>query len=104
MQGHTAPVDSAAFDAEGKYVASAGRDSMARIWDAANGKLLVFANHPGWLRSAAFSPDGGRIVTTLDRDVAFVWAWSPFKEIVTLVGHTSGVRDAVFDHDGKRVL
>jgi WD40 repeat protein len=104
LRESTAPVDSATFDPTGKYVAAAGRDSQTHIWDAATGQQLVFANHPGWLRSVAFSPDGGRIVTAGDRQEAYVWTWNPFKEIVTLSGHTSGVKDAMFDHAGKRVL
>jgi hypothetical protein len=46
---------------------AATRFEAARIWDAASGKeIAVLRSHEGHVTSAAFSPDGSRIVTAGD--------------------------------------
>jgi WD40 repeat protein len=66
-------------------------DKTARLWDAATGKqvavlraadadaghgfgdrLTMFFSHDGWVTSAAFSPDGARVVTSEDK-TARLW-------------------------------
>ena len=43
---------------------TASLDATAHLWDAATSKeLAVLRGHTGWVTSAAFSPDGARIVT-----------------------------------------
>jgi WD40 repeat protein len=45
-----------------------------RLWDAASGRAVAsLAGHSGWVSSAAFSPDGGRIVTASWDNTARVW-------------------------------
>ena len=45
-------------------IVTASDDKTARLWDAATGKeIAVLRGHEGYVRSAAFSPDGARIVT-----------------------------------------
>jgi hypothetical protein len=49
-------------------------DKTARIWDAATGKeITVLRGHEGAVQSAAFSPDGARIVTASDDKTARIW-------------------------------
>jgi len=48
----------------GKLIVTANADSTARLWDAATGaERAVLTGHTGWVSSAAFSPDGKRVVT-----------------------------------------
>jgi WD40 repeat protein len=50
-------------------------DKTARIWDAASGKPIgePLKGHEDFVRSAAFSPDGQRIVTASYDKTARVW-------------------------------
>ena len=48
--------------------------STARVWEAASGRLVaVLKGHGGPVKSAAFSPDGARVVTASDDNTARVW-------------------------------
>ena len=63
-------------------------DKTARIWDAATGKeIAVLRGHDGSCTSAAFSPDGTRIVTASADKTARIWDAATGKEIAVLRGH-----------------
>jgi len=53
---------------------TASRDKTARIWDAASAnEVAVLRGHEEWVHSAAFSPDGTRIVTASWDKTARIW-------------------------------
>ena len=54
--------------------------------------------------SAAFSPDGSRIVTASRDKTAKVWDAKSGAEILTLKGHTDRVTSASFSPDGSRIV
>jgi hypothetical protein len=54
--------------------------------------------------SAAFSPDGTRIVTASGDKTARIWDAASAKEIAVLRGHESGVSSAAFSPDGTRIV
>ncbi|MBL8765097.1 MAG: hypothetical protein JNM07_12595, partial [Phycisphaerae bacterium] len=52
---------------------TASDDQTARVWDAATGReLLKLEGHAGWVLSAAFSPDGARLVTASGDGTAII--------------------------------
>jgi WD40 repeat protein len=64
LKGHGGLVRAVAYSPDGKTVATASRDSSARIWDAAEGKEKdVLKAHEGPVDSVAFSTDGGQLIT-----------------------------------------
>ena len=56
------------------------------------------------LISAAFSPDGSRIVTGSVDKTARNWDATTAKEVAVLRGHDGGVASATFSPDGSRVV
>jgi WD40 repeat protein len=54
--------------------------------------------------SAAFSPDGSRIVTASYDETARIWDTATRKEIMVLRGHGSVVSSAAFSPDGSRIV
>jgi WD40 repeat protein/serine/threonine protein kinase len=73
----------------------------ARAQDAL---VLVLSGHSAELRSAAFSPDGTRIVTASHDKSARIWDRDSGREMLDLVGHTASVAQAKFSPDGARVI
>ncbi|NMC20014.1 MAG: WD40 repeat domain-containing protein, partial [Thermogutta sp.] len=53
-------------------------------WDAETGeRLLVLKGHTNWVLSAAYSPDGRRIVTASEDNTAIVWDAETGEELLT---------------------
>ncbi len=65
--------------------------------------LTTLAGHTSWVRSAAFSPDGTRIVSGSEGGDAMVWDPSTGTS-VALKGHKSLIWSATFSQDGSKVL
>jgi WD40 repeat protein len=54
--------------------------------------------------SAAFSPDGSRIVTASYDETTRIWDAASAKEIAALRGHDETVLSAAFSPDGSRIV
>jgi hypothetical protein len=65
---------------------------------------LVIDGHTNGVFSAAFSPDGKRIVTASRDKTARLWNAETGKSIGELQGHTDGVFSAAFSPDGNRIV
>jgi WD40 repeat protein len=126
---HDNRVQSVAFSPDGTRVVTAGWDGRARIWDARTGLAVgsslrheildgnapirdartgVVLNpslqHVNIVTSAAFSPDGSRIVTASTDHSARVWDAETGRLLVGPLEHRDFVLRAVFSPDGKRIL
>jgi WD40 repeat protein len=95
----------AAFSPDSRHVVTAGSDGLARIWDAATGKLIrkLGTPHSGSLQAAAYSPDGNAVVTASADGVVRVWNAATAKPVRLLAraGGVSPLRSAVFSPDGQ---
>src|SRR5207344_780100 len=67
---------------------------------------LALAGHTGLVNSAAFSPDGSRIVTASWDKTARIWDAATAKEIAVLRGQDQDhwANSAAFSPDGSRIV
>ena len=79
--GHQDGLTDLAFHPDGKHIASTGRDTVVRIWSAADGKMVKELGKPrggqskDWLHAISFSPDG-RLLAAADMAGAVpVWTF-----------------------------
>lgn len=98
---HSAPI---AFSPDGKTLA-VGIRKIVQIIEIETGKTLhELQGHEGPIVSAAFSPDGKKLVTSSYDKTARIWEVDSGKELQKLEGHTGFVLSAVFLPDGKEIL
>lgn len=127
-RGHATGVQSVAFSPDERRILSCsggartqngtlspGLDDSARIWDTETGEERQrFVGHRDWVLSAAFSPDGRRVLTASGGNVVqgrmtlpgtdnTVRLWDVYtgKEIARFDGHTSVVTKVFFSVDGR---
>jgi WD40 repeat protein len=67
-------------------------------------QIVLLSGHQGAVSSAAFSPDGQRMVTASADGTARVWDASTDKRIAQLSGHQGAISSAAFSPDGQQVV
>jgi WD40 repeat protein len=98
----------AAFSPDGRRVLTVsgdGKDSRARIWDAATGKQLLTIQEPGgFLGPLHFSPDGRKVLGACGDKSARLWDAATAEKGIVLRGHDERINSAAFSSDGRRVV
>jgi WD40 repeat protein len=86
LKGHADIVLDTSWSHDGKWIASASGDKLARIFDAQSGALkFKLAGHQSWVYSATFSPDS-KLLATGDADGSVrLWRVADGKPLATLV-------------------
>ena len=67
-------------------------------------EIAVLHGHQGPVWSAAFSPDGMRILTASSDQTARIWDAASGQEIAVLPGHQGFMWSAAFSPDGTRII
>jgi WD40 repeat protein len=98
-------VTGATLSPDGALVATAGTDSLGRIYDAGSGTLLhVLRGHAAPLTEAVFAPDGRTLATTGLDGRPRLWSSRTGGLRHVLVGHFGPVRAVSFSPDGRWIV
>ncbi|MXV74301.1 sigma-70 family RNA polymerase sigma factor [Candidatus Poribacteria bacterium] len=99
---HTDWVNSVAFSADGKTLASGSKDGIIHLWDAQTGILRQsLIGHTGGVASVLFSADGKTLVSGSKDNTIRLWDTQTGELQNTLKGHTNEVFSVVFGPNGK---
>ena len=89
-------------DPHGAELSTPSAALAAAVWQSE--LRLTLSGHEDSVLSAAFSPDGARIVTASRDKTARIWDAATGKQIAVLRGHENPVLSAAFSPDGARIV
>ena len=102
-----------AFGPAGRFLATAGNDGVARLWETASARELLRVEIGGRIRTVAVSPDGRRLAIGGEDGRARVFAAADGRPLEALdrasevrhhaVAHQEEVRVVAFSPDGRRL-
>jgi WD40 repeat protein len=81
---HEGDVTAIAFSPDGAYLATASRDTTARIWRAANGQEVTRVAHEDEVNGVVFSSDGGSFATCSKDGTVRLWQTVDGREVLRL--------------------
>lgn len=97
-------VRSLAWSPQGDRLASAGWDSLVKLWDPVHGaELARMQGHHGWVMKVAWSNDGKRLATAGGDRLIIVWDAQTGQKLLTMHGHNDFVDAVVWSPDGERL-
>jgi WD40 repeat protein len=103
--GYSSVVSSVAFSPNGRFIASASRDSTLRTWEIdATNPAPDDIHHSDRIDSVHFSNDGQLVVSASFDKTVKVWDTLTSTLCTTLKGHTGWVRDAIILPDNTHVI
>jgi WD40 repeat protein len=108
FSGHDLNINSWAFSADGKRIASRAaymERSELKLWDAETGKeVAALSSHRAPVREFAFSPNKCLLVSASEDHTVKLWDAECGVELTTFRGHGSTVEFCAFSPDGRLII
>lgn len=97
INAHASDIYFIRFSPDSRFFATAGKDGLANIWDAASGeRLQTLKGHTDEVNCVTFSADGSQVATASDDHTVKIWNTESGKEIGSFAGHETMVVGVVF--------
>jgi WD40 repeat protein len=95
-----------AFSSDGRFIVTAGRDSVIRQWDVKTLKEIRILAQPSvpFFEAIAFSPNGKRVAAAGQDGLIRIWDPETGNELLPPVGHTFMVWQAAATTDGTTAV
>jgi tetratricopeptide (TPR) repeat protein len=95
----------AAFSPDGRLVVTGSHDNLARVWEAATGRLVGKAlPHQNWVRAVAFAPDNRRVLTGSHDMTARLWNVQTGEQLGPALHHAGEIVAVAISPDGTKGL
>ena len=106
LEGHEFTVWSLAITQDGSTIISGGQDATIRLWDLASGKELhKFAGHDGPVYGLILMPDGNRLVSIADKDLAVkIWDLAPRLLKTSLAPNSAHINAVAVSPDQRFIV
>jgi WD40 repeat protein/energy-coupling factor transporter ATP-binding protein EcfA2 len=111
LQHSLKDVRAVAFSQDGRYLATAGRDHTARVWEVSTGREITRIHHGrelysggpifGEVKAVAFSPDGRYVASAGDDQMAYVHEALSGKRVASMAHEGGYVGAVIFSPDGS---
>jgi WD40 repeat protein len=99
---HTDLINDLTVSADGKLLATAGADRLAKVWDIESQKELArFEGHAAGVYGVAFKSDATELITVGGDKQFFVWDVKTREGFVTLHDRKEPLTSVVWPKDGK---
>ncbi len=100
LVGHSDPVWSVAFSADGKTVVSGSEDKTVRVWETMTGKEKQTLKEDSPVNSIAIAPDEKTLASACNDKTIKLWNIATGKKTMSLKGHSDQVYSVSFSPEG----
>ncbi len=102
FEGHKGAVWGVDLNRDASRAATGAADFSAKVWDAVAGEEIATLQHKHIVKSVKFARDGKRLATASNDKLLRLFDLENTSEpLLTLSGHTSGIKQVLFAPEGS---